>query len=293
MLPGFLLVLLLAWTYTFVGAAALLPLFAGVAPAVTALIVRALDRIGRHTLTDRFLWVIAAASVILTLLDVHFLLVFIVAAVSQALWARGLTPGAIAALALLSAGAIGVALIFPDGQQTISAGGNLFIDGLKGGLLSFGGAYTAIPFLKESMVGAYPGITPQSFLDSIALSNVVPAPLVIFGTFLGFLADGLWGAVLVTLGIFIPAFSFTLVGHRYLEKAIENPSLHGALDGVAAAVVGLLAITAVHIALQTLTGIPSVLIFAAALTGLYQVRKKWAVPAIIIGCGLFGLLLHV
>src|SRR5687768_71189 len=59
MLPGFLLVLLLAWAYTLVGAVALLPLFAGVAPAVTALIIRALDRIGRHTLTDKFLWAIA------------------------------------------------------------------------------------------------------------------------------------------------------------------------------------------------------------------------------------------
>ena len=53
-----------------------MPLLAGFAPAVTALIVRALDRIGRHTLTDKLLWVIAAASIILTLLDIHFLLEF-------------------------------------------------------------------------------------------------------------------------------------------------------------------------------------------------------------------------
>ena len=290
MLPGFLLILLLSWLYTLYGAKFLLPLFAGVAPAVTALIVRAVDRIGRHTLTEGSLWIMACLSVVLTLLNVHFFWIFLMAAIWQALWAKGLKAYACASLILLLACAAGLSVVFPGGDQTGAYDSGLFIDGLKAGLLSFGGAYTAIPFLKESMIGAYPGITQQSLLDGLALSSVIPAPLVIFGTFLGFLASGFTGAILITLGIFIPAFAFTLVGHNYLEKAIENPSLHGVLDGIAAAVVGLLAVTAAEIVLQTLTGAFPLFIFSIALAGLYLIRSKLAVPLIILGCGLLGLL---
>jgi len=145
--------------------------------------------------------------------------------------------------------------MFPvSGIISTGGTGNLLIEGLKAGLLSFGGAYTAIPFLQSSMVGHYPAITQQVFLDGIALGSVIPAPLIIFGTFLGFAADGFAGAILMTLGIFAPAFAFTLLGHNQLERIIENKALHGALDGISAAVVGLLAITALQIFQNVITG---------------------------------------
>lgn len=293
MLPGFSLVLLVAWTYTLFGMQTLLPLFAGVAPAVTAMIVRAAHRIGQHTLTEQSLWVAAAVSVALTLTGSHFVWIFITCAVWQSLWARGLEKAAVAALTALCIVSAGLSFVMPPGDFQILENSGLFIEGLKAGLLSFGGAYTAIPFLRSSMVDIYPAITPQAFLDSIALSNIIPAPLVIFGTFLGYLTDGLFGALLITLGIFIPAFSFTLIGHGYIEKAIKNPSLHGALDGMAAAVVGLLALTAIDIAVQTLNGLPAIALFTTALAGFYVLRGGWAAPAIIIGCGFAGFLLPI
>src|SRR5690606_36375456 len=146
------------------------------------------------------------------------------------------------------------ALDIPDLWTVGGGNDNLLVEGLKAGLLSFGGAYTALPFLKEGLVGVYDAVTPQAFIDGRALSSVIPAPLVIFGTFLGYLAGGLIGATLITAGIFAPAFAFTLLGHDYLEKAVENKALHGLLDGIAAAVIGLLAITALVIAQETLTG---------------------------------------
>lgn len=138
------------------------------------------------------------------------------------------------------------------------------------------------------MVGHYPDITRQSFLDALALSNVIPAPLVIFGTFLGFLANGFTGAILMTLGIFIPAFSFTLLGHSALEKAIENTSLHNTLNAIAAAVIGLLAVTAGQILLATVTDTLSVLMFAAALSALHVLKVKWATPLVILASGVLG-----
>jgi chromate transporter len=288
MLPGFLLMLALAYAYRFYGAGVLLPLFSGVAPAVAALIVRALRRLGGHVLIGREPWIIAVLSAILSFIGVHFFWIFLLCAAWQVLKHKTSFAAAGLAAALLCAGILLLTFRFPEGERSLPSGG-LLVEGLKAGLLSFGGAYTAIPFLNESMVGRYENVTGQSFLDGIALSNVIPAPLVIFGTFLGYLADGFAGAVLMTIGIFLPAFSFTLLGHDRLEKAIDNPALHGVLDGISAAVIGLLAVTALRIMAATLTGVLPIATFALALAGLYLLKKKkWAAPAVIIACGVSG-----
>lgn len=289
MLPGLVLVLLLAWAYTFYGASILLPLFVGVSPAVTAMIVRAAHRIGSHILVEKSHWIAMWVSVALTLLGVHFLMVFVICAACQSLWSAGHRRAAIMVGAVLCAVAVAIGLLYST-SSIISTGGtgNLLVEGLKAGLLSFGGAYTAIPFLQVSMVGHYSAITQQVFLDSIALGSVIPAPLIIFGTFLGFVADGFWGAMLMTIGIFLPAFAFTLLGHNQLERLIENRALHGALDGVSAAVVGLLAITALNIFLHVITGWPQLLLFAVALAAFYLIKSKWAIPVVILLSGLAG-----
>lgn len=288
MLPGFTLILLLAWLYTHFGAQIVLPLCVGFAPAVTALIVRALHRMGTHMLTSSSLTIAALISAGLSFLGVHFILVFIICALWQTSCAKEHYKTAIACLIILSLLSIGLTAFTLHTTILPAYNGGLFIQGLQAGLLSFGGAYTAIPFLQSGMVGHYPTITPQSFLDGIALSGIIPAPLVIFGTFLGFLADGFTGAFLMTAGIFIPAFSFTLLGHNQLEKLVENKALHGVLDGISAAVIGLLCVTTLNIAFQTLTDVPRTLLFICALISLFRFRSIWTTPLIILSSGILG-----
>lgn len=290
MLPGFVLILLLAWAYTVYGAGLMLPLFVGIAPAVTAMIVRASHRLGAHTLVEVSHWYIAFSSVVMTLAGVHFLAVFAICAIAQGMWSAGHRQMALWVGGGLSVIAMAGVFLLPSEAISVhsAASGSLLVEGLKGGLLSFGGAYAAIPFLQDSMVGHYPAITQQVFLDSIALGSVIPAPLIIFGTFLGYMADGFPGAMLMTLGIFFPAFGFTLFGHNALEKLIENRAWHGALDGISAAVVGLLALTAVDIFRQVMTDWPQFFLFAAALFTLYAVQKKWAIPCVIFISGILG-----
>ena len=288
MLPGFVMVIALAYLYQLYGATALLPLFIGVTPAVAALIVRATHRLGAHNLITPNLWAIAVLSAALSLAGVHFLLIFIACALWQSFRERLVTPYK----AILGVGILGALAaahwVFAGGYLPIPQTQGLFIEGLKAGLLSFGGAYTAIPFLKDSMIGNYAQITQTSFLDAIALSSIVPSPLIIFGTFLGFIAGGLSGAILMTLGIFIPAFSFTLLGHHYLEKVTDNPTLHQALEGISACVIGLLAVTAAQIFIATITTVLALCLFIMALSGLYLMRQKWSIPVVIIGSGILG-----
>jgi chromate transporter len=293
MLPGLLFMLLLSWAYVLHGATVLLPLFAGIAPAVAALIFRAAHRIGAHVLHCRSLVIAGVIAVLLTLLQVHFALVLLICGIWQAIYASDKKTTAIIVLAVLCSAALAAAWLLPSYDMPESESSRpLLLEGLRAGMLSFGGAYTVIPFLQESMVGTHPAITEQSFLDGIALANIIPAPLVIFGTYLGFLADGLSGALWLTLGIFLPAFAITLLGHQQLERLTEIPSLHGLLDGISAGVIGLLIVTAFQIMLHTVTSPIHAVIFAAILALLYVWRWRWSIPILMLGCGLLGYALY-
>ena len=120
----------------------------------------------------------------------------------------------------------------------------------------------------------------------------MPAPLVIFGTFVGYLGGGFPGAIALTMGIYLPAFAITLLGHELLEEVVENKALHSFLDGVTAGVVGLIAVTALVLLRDAITGPLSLLIFAAGLFLLFRWNSKASVPVIMLGAALVGLLAY-
>ena len=124
----------------------------------------------------------------------------------------------------------------------------------------------------------------------MALSGLLPAPLIIFSTFVGYLGGGPWGAVAMTAGIFLPAFSFTLLGHDMLERLVHQPRVHLFLDGLTAGVVGLIAGTTLALLKVSLTGLAPFVLFALALAALFASKAKLAVPAVIGAAALWGLL---
>jgi len=272
-------------------------------PAVAALIVRAVHRIGGHALhTDRWLWGIALMAGIAQLLGSNFFITLLIAGSIYALVQRGRTQWALGIGLIFSTWLILTAtgLIPTLPTQTITAPStssnesvspiNLLLSGLRAGLLTFGGAYTAIPFLQHDAVQIGGWLTNGQFLDGLALSGLLPAPLIIFSTFIGYLGGGPLGAIAITLGIFAPAFAFTMIGHEYVERLVENTAVHAFLDGVTAGVVGLIAATALGILSETITGIHAWVIFALALLVLFQSKAKWAIAAIILGAGAYGLI---
>ncbi|WP_308238536.1 chromate transporter [Phenylobacterium sp. J367] len=107
------------------------------------------------------------------------------------------------------------------------------------------------------------------FLDGLALSGVLPAPLIIFSTFVGYVAGGPLGAVAMTVGIFLPAFAFSLVLYDRLEAVLEVKALHALLEGVAAGVVGLIAATTLQLAQATAGRVPSLWPAAAIFAGAF------------------------
>jgi chromate transporter len=304
MLPGLLLVLLLAWVYLQWGLSSALfaGLLYGMQPAVGALIVRAVHRLGQHALRDHWLLGIAVWSLVASFLNVSFWITLPLAGLFYLLAMRK-HPFL---LAFLSLWVIAIAFSYwqitpSEAIQTIpssdSAQGHraslngLFWSGLQAGLLSFGGAYTAIPLLQHNTVEANHWVTNAQFLDSIAFSGMLPSPLIIFATFIGFLAGGLGGALAMTAGVFLPAFGFTLLGHHYLEKLITRQGLHTFLDGLMAGVIGLIALTGFELLRATLTDFFTLAIGALALIALYRWKSKATVLIVILCAGLLGVLI--
>jgi len=305
LLPGLLLTLAIAWLYRRLDLhqPLLAAIFLGVQIGVIALIVRAVHRIADHALADRWLWLVAAASALASYLGVSFWIILPAAGLGYAALAGGCF--AIAGLVALAAGAIAwwaaATFVEPAGMsapaELVAAGTvgalALFVSGLKAGLLTFGGAYTAIPFVRHDAVGRG-WVSEGQFLDSLALTGVIPAPLIIFATFVGYLAGGLAGALAMTAGIFLPAFAFTLLFYDRLERVIEDQRLHRLLEGVAAGVVGLIAVTALQLGWTVVRSAPSLLlgaaIFAASLAILYLWRSKLNVPSVLLGSAVAGAL---
>ena len=133
-------------------------------------------------------------------------------------------------------------------------------------------------------------MTNTQFLDGLALSGLLPAPLIIFSTFVGYIGGGIWGAIVITVAIFAPAFAFTMLGHETLEKLVDNKSAHAFLDGVTAGVVGLISATALGILSETVVGIHAWIIFSAGLIVLFQSKAKWTVAVVVLAAGLYGIL---
>ncbi|HEO1454916.1 TPA: chromate transporter [Legionella pneumophila] len=308
MLPGFLLMFALSWLYlemditkTLAGA-----IFLGMQPAVIALIVRAVHRIGEHVLLNRWLWVLGIVSALAALAGTPFWITLPVAGAAYALVTQKHTKWAY----LLVSAFIGIGFYYAwsrygvglenavpavqpiaDAKPTLF---ELFISGLKAGLLTFGGAYTVIPFLRADAVGQG-WMTDAQFLDGLALSGILPVPLIIFSTFVGYFGGGPLGAIVMTTGIFLPAFSFSIFFHDQLERLIDNQKIRSFLEGVSAGVVGLITATTLDLGYKTFLNVPGIIvplgIFAVSLAALYVFKAKTTILWVILAAAIAGFLL--
>lgn len=288
MLPGLCLMLVGAWAYTrwLAGSESIAALLLAVQIAVLAVILRAVAKIGQHMIHGRALATVAIAALVATVAGVPFWIPLLAGGLAYAAPSRLMAASCVALALILSlalwwfipGATYGETVAITAAAPTIAA---LFLAGLKGGLLTFGGAYTAIPYVREDTVGRG-WLSDAQFLDGIALAGVLPAPLVIFATFAGYAAGGLPGALVITAGMFLPAFGFSLIFFERLEALVDHPGLTRFLGGIGAAAVGIIAATFVELALTTGTRIASpvaaALLFACCLAAVWRFRSMWTLP---------------
>ncbi|KAI9863602.1 MAG: hypothetical protein M1813_003625 [Trichoglossum hirsutum] len=278
-LPGFLLMLLASYLYSLAGSenkyfnASLRAL----QPIVSAMILRATHKIADHSVINQsthkvnpYLILAALFTGLNSALRINIFISLGLYGVIYALVARRLWAPAIVLFAL-QYGAYALYVVFRGVPSPLSlALGiaktpsliNLLVLGLVAGSLSFGGTYTTIPFIQVEAVLKGAWLSQHVFIDCIAIVNALPAPLVLFTTFVGFqggLVDGglgnaFAGAVIITLGVFFPCFVFAIVGHSLLEKIVRNKLLSDFFEGLCASVIGVIAVTAAQILKSSIEG---------------------------------------
>ena len=291
MLPGFLLMLALSVLYVEVDLADHLDeLFYGLTAAVGAIVARALVRLSRSFITDIPLALLAAAAFALTMFaSASFALVLLGAGLAYEVWTNASRWTRGTHSFTLTSGAL---LAVTTGALTFSLTAEIFWEGLKAGVVTFGGAYTVIPYLHDTAVDGQHWLTDGEFVDGLAMSGVLPAPLIIFSTFVGYIAGGLGGGLAMTVGIFIPAFVFPIFFHRWLVAVAENPRIRPFLLGVAAGVIGLIAAVTVDILDTSVVDVPTALLAVAAFLALHRWHGKLTVVAVVLSCGLAGVALQ-
>ncbi len=298
LLPGFFLMVAASWAYCSFdpGSRVLVYLSLGVTPVVAALIVLGAVRLGWKSLASARLVIIAAGAATMEFLGCPFWATLILAGLAGVSWRWW--PARVAC-SLLAASAVwwwwptppdprlgGVSDCIPS--MIKPSQWNLLATGLKAGLLTFGGAYTAIPVVRHDAVwSGAPGETaaigwmqPTQFGDAIAIASLVPAPLVMFVTLVGYAGGGPLGAVLMTVGVFAPAFGFTLIGHDHLERVANNPRFHALLDAVAAAAIGIFLAFAWRFVDPVVLNPSSLAMFLVAMSLMLWKRRWWVVPVL-------------
>ncbi|KAI9327909.1 chromate transporter [Obelidium mucronatum] len=276
-LPGFLAMLFLSYIYVVFGLTNkyFLASFKALQPIVAAMVLRAVHKIAEETMVnhatglfDRKILAFAILAGLNTALNINFFISLAVFGLATSAFGSASKYGPAAGWSILIvayASAITyIALLGLPSETALGLGvsktadlGHLSALGLVAGALSFGGAYTSFPFVLQEAVVIGGWITQKVFLDGVALANVLPAPTVIFSTFVGFwggyhyygesVGHGFAGAIVTTIGMFIPCFSFTIIGHNFFDSLVHKKSIASFLDGVSGSVVGIIAVTAVKL----------------------------------------------
>jgi chromate transporter len=297
-MPGFLTLTALGWIYARYGKTPeVVGVLWGFRPVGLALLCAALVRISRAALKGIPQVVLAAAAfAAFTFAGAPFILVLAGAGVAFFAWRKlGPRGASILALALPWLPARADALE-PATQRLVDI--SWFF--VKVGLVSFGGAYAVLPYIREGVVGTHGWLTDREMIDALALGETTPGPLISIGVFVGYLAGhregvGLAGACLATLWLFLPSFVFVLGAARWMDWLTSRPGIKELLTGVTCGVVGLM--FSISIPLAKVAFMPggevdwlTIALGAAAFVALQAWKSRWNVVVVVVCGGALGAL---
>jgi len=162
----------------------------------------------------------------------------------------------------------------------ISLGG-LFATFLKIGAVLFGSGYVLLAFLRADFVERLGWLTERQLLDAVAVGQVTPGPLFTTATFIGYVLAGVPGAIVATIGIFLPAFVFVAISGPLIPRLRRSRVAGAGLDGVNAASLALMAVVTWQLGRAALVDVSSAFIAVASATllAMRRVNSAWLVLA--------------
>ena len=253
-LPAALITLGCAWAYdrfqTVPQAEALLY---GIKPAVIAVILSAVWRLGKTAAKGPFLIVVGFVVMLLVLFGINEIMALLGGGIVGILWQLGSRLGKgkmLLGFAWLPSGNLALSVTAASSSPVTLASLGLFF--LKIGCVLFGSGYVLIAFLQGGLVEQYQWLTQQQLLDAVAIGQFTPGPVLTTATFIGYVLAGPLGALVATLGIFGPSFLFVLATNPLIPRLRQSAVAGAFLDAVNASAIGLMAAVTVELARHTL-----------------------------------------
>jgi chromate transporter len=244
-LPAMLIVLALAWLYlrfgttTWAGA-----LLYGIKPVVIAIIVQAIWGLGRAAVKGWWPAALGPAVFTLYLLGINPILLLLGAALCVLLVSA---IGQARILSILPTLPSPGGLLTPTGRHPVTLI-TLFLTFLKVGAVTYGSGYVLLAFLHDDLVTNLRWLTDRQLVDAVAIGQVTPGPVFTTATFIGYQLAGLSGALLATLGIFLPSFLLVPAVYPFIARLRASPRTATMLDAVNVAALALMAAVSAQLA---------------------------------------------
>jgi chromate transporter len=298
-LPSFLMVVVISLAYVAYGGLWWMQaLFYAIGATVIAIIAIAAYKLARSTnKRDPLLWGIFALLTIVTVWAQAELAEFFILAGLVVLLVRAWPGWRTGSLMTLAAGALGLGIWLLEAwlRQAGTAADSadvltqILLFFTKAGAFVFGSGLAIIPFLQQGVVQQFGWLNEHQFLDAVAVAMITPGPVVITVAFIGFLVSGLAGAVMASIGIFLPVYIFTIVPAPWFKRHRDNPQLKAFVDGATASATGAITGAVIVLGARAITDLPTAIIGLISLGVLS--RFKVSEPIIVTISGLVGLIL--
>lgn len=287
--PAMLIVLALAWAYVRFGS---LPqaawLLYGVKPVILAVVAQALWNLGRTAIKGPLTAIVGVAALALFVAGINEVAILLIAGLivlAARLWQRRGTDAAgrppAGLLALLPGSLLGLA----QTNEPVSLL-RLFLIFLKIGAVLYGSGYVLLAFLRTDLVVRTGWLTDQQLLDAVAVGQFTPGPVFTTATFIGYLIGSWPGALLATIGIFLPSFILVAASNPLIPRIRRSRWAGPVLDGVNVASLALMAAVTGQLAGAALRD--PLTIGLALLAGVLLLRTKINSAWLVLGGGLIG-----
>jgi chromate transporter len=281
-----LIVTAIAWAYVRFGK---LPqaegLLYGIKPVIIAVVVQALWVLSRAAIKTKWLALAGLIGVVLSFLGVNELIILfgtgLAIIVTRSLFKRN------SAMPLL-----GIVPAVPLATTSVAASFGLwplFLFFLKVGSVLFGSGYVLLVFLRADLVERWHWLTENQLMDAIAVGQFTPGPVFTTATFIGYVLHGSVGAVVATVGIFLPAFVFVAISVPLLPRLRRSSRVGAFLDGVNVAALALMVVVTWQLGAGSLVDWPSVSL--AVIAAFLLLRYKVNSALLVLGGAGVGLLL--
>ncbi|MCH7519326.1 MAG: chromate efflux transporter [Candidatus Dadabacteria bacterium] len=284
--PSAILVTILTWLYVQYGTTSQAEwLFYGIKPVIIAIVLQALYMLGRKAVKGVLTSLVGIGVIAGYFFGINeILLIFLGGLLVMLLRNYNSLSGS--RIFSFIAPVLGINLVALQSKEIALS--TLFLVFFKIGAVLYGSGYVLLAFLEADFVETLGWITSQQLIDVVALGQVTPGPLLTTATSIGYLTAGIPGAVIATVGIFLPSFVLVAAVNPIIPRLRKSPLAGAALDGVNAASLGLMAAVTIQLARVSLID-PLTIIIALLCVGtlfFLRINSTW----LIAGGGIVGIL---